>query len=408
MALRAEPNPPPPETVQRWRHLLKPGGRGRGKFESLETLEAAEDPLDRVARAKDAMLRVVKDRFGGDGTLAKAVDDMAISSEDAIAILAESSGEKQPTHDHLAALESIVAFDGTRPSFLVKENEIDFSSSYNTGDWKRDLAPYHAQLSGVIACIGRVEIVELHIGTAFLATPSLAITNRHVAQAIAKFDDITLRIRPNIFLDFGREEWNGRKSFDRRKVEAVVFAGHDQIVERINHSKLDLAVLRVSASSLAGDLAQRHLAIGGISAHKFDLGQFVIAIGYPGDPHNFVPDGLQSKFEGVLKRLLEGEGGAKRFAPGVPTGLLRDGGATHWTATHDATTINGNSGSPLFVLGEEPLERRQARAGGLHYGGSWAGERTNWAHLLALTGNAVGYGGTTTFAQFCHREGICL
>jgi hypothetical protein len=36
----------------------------------------------------------------------------------------------------------------------------------------------------------------------------------------------------------------------------------------------------------------------------------------------------------------------------------------------------------------------------MHYGGGWGGERVNWAHLLAMWGNAIGYGGTAKFADF--------
>ena len=57
-----------------------------------------------------------------------------------------------------------------------------------------------------------------------------------------------------------------------------------------------------------------------------------------------------------------------------------------WTATHDATTINGNSGSPVAAIRPGAL-----KVTGLHYGGRWSGERTNWAHVL---GNC--------------RKGICL
>lgn len=45
---------------------------------------------------------------------------------------------------------------------------------------------------------------------------------------------------------------------------------------------------------------------------------------------------------------------------------------------------------------------------GLHYGGDWDGERTNWAHRLSATGGAAGYGQNKTFADFCQTEGVSL
>jgi V8-like Glu-specific endopeptidase len=362
--------------------------------------------MERIARAKEAMLRQIKDCFGGDRSLAQQVEALSISSEEAIAILADpASAKKKPTADHFAALEAVVTFDGTRPSFLVKNNRIDYSSSFNTANWKQDLAKFDDRLAVLTACVGRVERDDQQIGTAFLVTPTLVITNRHVAQAIAKFDNDRIRVASAIFVNFGREEWNGRASFDRRKVSSVAFAGKDLITAPIVHQKLDLAVLRVSASTIAGDKRQSPLAIGGTTSEQFDFAKYVVAVGYPAKPVGFVPTALQSQFEKVLARLLEGDGGSKRLAPGVPEGVLDYGAPPHWTALHDATTINGNSGSPLIVLRRN--ENAQAfAAAGLHYGGDWGGGRVNWAHLLSMTGGSVGYGGQQTFAEFCKAEGI--
>jgi hypothetical protein len=351
------------------------------------------------------MIRLVKDRFGGDATLIDAVNKLTVSSQEAVAIIGDTSTTVQPNEDQLASLEAIVAFDGTRPSFLVKDNQIDFQSSYNNGRWKDDLAPYLARLATFTACVGRVELGETHIGTAFLVTPTIALTNRHVAQAIARFQNGKIKVKSGVFLDFGREEWNGRQPFDRRTVEQVLFAGKDPIEAPIDHRKFDLAALRISGSELEESVGQRHLSIGGVKGDDFDDAKFVAAIGYPARPQDFVPLGLQTQYAQVLNRLLEGDGGAKRFAPGSPTGLLTDVGTVSWTATHDATTVNGNSGSPLLVIANEPGVL-PLRACGLHYGGNWGGERTNWAHLLALTTTAVGYGESVTFSDFCMIEGI--
>jgi hypothetical protein len=393
--------------MHRWRALLGVGATG--VLEStggLESTMVQDDPLDRVARAKEAMARLIKDRFGGDGALLQEVDRLAISGEEAIGILADPSTEL--TEDHFGALETIVAFDGTRPSFLVKESGIDFSSSYNTASWTTDLQPYLERLTQQISCIGRVELGEKHIGTAFLVTPTLAITNRHVAQSIAGIGDGTMQIKSNVFLDFGREDWNEKKSFDRRKVDALLFAGKDFIPPKgIDHTRLDLAVIRVTASTLAGEEGKRRLSIRQTTRAAFGASDIVAAIGYPGAAESYVPLKLQSQYEKVLARLLEGDGGAKRFAPGKPMSLEGASGLADWTIMHDATTINGNSGSPLSMV-QDSAGAPSMQTIGLHYGGDWGGERTNWAHVLAMTGSAVGYGGCKTFAEFCTAEGIAL
>jgi hypothetical protein len=163
--------------------------------------------------------------------------------------------------------------------------------------------------------------------------------------------------------------------------------------------------LLISPSSLGGDAGTRHLDIGGVSEEDFEIARFVAAVGYRARAQDYVPQDLQSIYRDVLNRLLEGDGGAKRFAPGFGRGLMTGGDAAPWTATHDATTVNGNSGSPLIILQRSP-GTESPRAAGLHYGGQWGGERINWAHLLTLTEGAVGYGGNKTFADFCQEEGI--
>jgi hypothetical protein len=331
------------------------------------------------------------------------VTDLALTSEEAVAIL-DTLPDADPSPDQLASLEAIVMFDGTRPSFLVKDNQVDFTSSFNTGSWQTDLQPHLDPLSFSISCIGRVELGERHIGTAFLVTPTLAITNRHVAQAIARFADNQISLKPSVYLDFGREQWSGKASFDRRAVEAVVFAGKDPVAAPIDHKKLDLAVLRVSPSGLDAELRSRCLSAGPVALGEYLSANGVATAGYPASPELYVPTTLKSKYDDVLKRLLEGDGGAKRFAPGVPAAFEGD---SVWTVCHDATTINGNSGSPVLMLGR-PGAPQDVVLTGLHYGGDWGGERTNWAHHLAATGNAVGYGQSRTFAEFCKAEGIAL
>jgi hypothetical protein len=395
-----------PQTTNRWRKLLQITPPDHSLGGGLESIESHAGPSDRIRLAREAMIRQIRDRFGGDSVLLKAVEDLAIDSEEAVAIL-DTLPDAEPSPDQFAALEAIVMFDGTRPSFLVEDHQIDFTSSFNTGTWQSDLGPLLGRLPELLSCIGRVELGERHIGTAFLVTPTLAITNRHVAQSIARFEDDQIALKPNVFLDFGREQWNEKASFDRRSVDSVVFAGNAVVAAPIDHKKLDLAVLRVSASTLDGEMKGRHLSSSPISHGEFLAAGAAAAAGYPASPDLFVPSTLKSKYDDVLKRLLEGDGGAKRFAPGIPTEFTGDSGAAAWTMCHDATTINGNSGSPVLLL-RRPNAPQEVALTGLHYGGDWGGERINWAHRLSAVGDAVGHGTTRTFAEFCRTEGISV
>ena len=323
-----------------------------------------------------------------------------------MAVLAEV--ETMPSVQQVEALEAVVVFDGTRPSFLMRNDAIDFDSSFNTGDWKATLKPFLDQLTAHAACVGRVEMNGSHIGTAFLVTPTLTITNRHVAQAIASFANGTITLNGTCAVDFGREQLpGGRDSFDRRTVTDIPFAGAAKITGMpMDHTLLDLAVLRLSKSELAGAAGQRHLAIGGVTAGALvDDSRFLAAIGYPGNPELVVADNVRTQFGEAIRKLLEGDGGEKRFAPGQSMASPRTG-LTEWTATYDSTTIGGNSGSPLLMF---PLiDAGTPCAAGLHYGGRSLGDRVNWAHLLHYAGSKAGYGQQGTLADFCSKEGISL
>lgn len=357
-----------------WRRKLQLDRTAGGTLESSLESDAHFIALDdRIRLAKERMRRIVIEQFGADQALLDTVDKIEVSSQEAASVLAQD--ERAPTDDEYASLEAIVAFDGSRPSFILKEDRIDFDSSWCTSQWRTTLSPFQESLADFSACVGRVEIGESGIGSVFLISPTLAITNRHVAQLIAQFDGQKMTVKDHVNVDFGRE-YKGRSSYDRRQVRSIVFAGTASIVQPVDHGKLDLAVLELSKSTLSEDLSQRFLKIG-THADPVTDGMVLATVGFPGDWRRFAPLVLQSQYETVIARLLEGDSGSKRLAPGEFTGMLDN--PPGWTLTHDATTINGNSGSPLTIMkGAGALD-----AIGLHYGGTWQGARANWAHLLA-------------------------
>jgi hypothetical protein len=402
------------EPAARWRRVFcldaaLPAVRDpdMGAFESaaLGSSEAeSPTPDDRISQALEAMRRIVRDRFGGDAQLLKRIGEISLSAQQAIDILRDTSTVPTATGREFEALEAVVVFDGSRPSFLVKNDRIDFATSYNTGNWKTDLAPLETALVEYASCVCRVELKGNHLGTAFLVTPTLAITNRHVAQALANLKGAKPILKSGCGVDFGREASPGRSTFDPRTVEEIAFTGASEISGAIDHNKLDLAVLRLSPSKLEGAAKNRHLAIGAVTAFElFDSNGCVVAIGYPADPKLYVPNQIWSEYGGIIRLLLEGEGGLKRLAPGQPLESARDGLAD-WTATHDATTINGNSGSPLFKfpIAEGPV------VAGLHYGGRSGGDAVNWAHLLHYAADKQGYGHVGTFRDYCLKAGVEL
>lgn len=388
---------PPAVRAAAWRRRL---GIGIASLEGTAEANEAGDPDDRIALARETMRQVVRDRLGGDAALLVAVDELAISSKDAIALLEDDA--KPPEAEQFSALEAVVAFDGSRPSFLLKEDRIDFESSYNTDKWQVQLGPYLDELREFAACVARVELGTKHIGTAFLVAPTLALTNRHVAQAIADLGVDPPVLFDAAFLDFGREQAPGRDSHDRREIKRVVLAGIREIVEGmpVDHTKLDLALVEVAPSTLAGPSRDRYLPL---SARAGDVPSnwLIGSVGYPSNWHDYVPASLRTAYDDVLQRLLDGDAGTKRFAPGRTGGMVDS--APRWSATHDATTINGNSGSPVAQLRSGTL-----KVTGLHYGGRWGGERTNWAHVLGNCGDGQCFPGNASLRDLLAQHGVTL
>lgn len=361
--------------AQSWRHRLGLSiGADPSQLESTGEVRMSID--DRMAAAREAMFRRARDDHGTDSELLAAV--RAIGRDGTEAVVALASGANMLSPMQLSALEAVVAFDGTRPSFLVREDRVDLDTSLSTSAWKTTLSPRLESLARVAACVGRLEDGETAIGTAMLVSPTLALTNRHVAQAFARIGQGGASLTRHAFLDFGRED-GGRDSFDRREVLGVAFAGAQPITSIVDHGKLDIALIALTPSRLGGEMADRAMPISAASGLVENTA--VAAIGYPGDWTRWIPASARDAHVDTLAKLLEGSSGAKRLAPGALSGFNTPG---PMTACHDATTINGNSGSPLIVLrGAGPLP-----IPGLHYGGRWRGSRTNWAHLFSLCQDA--------------------
>lgn len=254
-----------------------------GLTESTAEAVSSRSPDDRIALARDRMEEIVMARFGNDPALREAVAAIALSSSEAVQVLAE--GAAPSALEQFNALEAVVAFDGTRPSFLIKDGAIDFDSSYSDASSKGTLDPHLDDLADFAACVGRVELAQKHIGTAFLIAPTLALTNRHVAQAIADLEVDPFELLGQAYMDFGREHGGGRATYDRREITRIVLTGAHEI-RSIDHAQLDLALLEVAPSALAGAARDRFLPL---SNRTGDLpGDWLVgAVGYPGGPREW-------------------------------------------------------------------------------------------------------------------------
>lgn len=367
-------------------------------------LEAADDDqpaiAERIELARAQMRQLVITQFGGDQALLDGVEALAFEAGETTELL---RGDLTPNSAlNWISLEAVVAFDGSRPSFLIQNGEIRLDSSLSTGRFHTELSPYLAQLSDMAACVGRLNRGETHMGTAFLISPDLILTNRHVAQSISFATEEGRLIAPSVSLDFGHEH-QARVSYDRRQVLTVVALGLQAIDPfQVDHTKLDLALLRVSPSTLTGPAKDRFLRFSPTQG-ALEAGLSVVTAGYPVAWTDAVPPALQTQHATVLARLLAGDAGAKRLSPGLSQGMLASGEAPSWTGLHDATTLRGNSGSPMAVLSNTPLKVR-----GLHYGGVALGERVNWVHLLSQCVGAPCLPSGKLLGEILAAEGVAL
>ncbi|MEW2574812.1 trypsin-like serine peptidase [Streptomyces syringium] len=293
--------------------------------ESTEELPPDEVPAGQIAQfAQSERDRVLT--AGADG-----LEKLAAGRTDEI------------SDDESFGMEAIVLLEG-RPAILVQHQ--DFASQQ--GDWAV-LDGQRAAIRDSLARVGRVEVsghTSLDwLGTAFLVSPDVVMTNRHVAVEFSRTDGTGwtfqqgMGARVDIAEELGTPSTGG---------EPFAFA----VTEVLGiHQDVDMALLRVDPSSgtqaLPLPLAVAADAPPDVPGHP------VYVIGYP------AWDGRRNEPES-MRRIFMDVYNVKRLQPGTTTELLPE----EFTVKHDCSTLGGNSGSPVFDLTDH-------RVLGLHYGGRY-------------------------------------
>jgi Trypsin-like peptidase domain len=359
----------------------RPGGDPLDAKEA--TTEAVDHPADLSPQAIDLRLEIaskqmhsaVTDHLQDSSEMHAVVDKIVDRGGDALKALAEGDAGKFSAEPELAAsLESIVRTDGSRPSFMIRGGTVDQDSS-PLGIWKPTLDTSKDLLDKAIRCVGRIDAPESEQGfegTGFLIQKDVIMTNRHVLQVVAdKNAKGEWQFKDGVAIDFGHE-FKGAGTFPRRGLKSVAFAAKNEIDldGPVNHSNLDLVLIELAPSTSNVADQPTPLAVN-VETTWADPTQPVYTIGYPGRPP------LGSNPTTLLEQLFKNTFGCKRLAPGL---VMKSGFAkAPWTAAHDATTLGGNSGSVVLMIGQEQI------SAGLHYGGRSADPRENWAHILGKT-----------------------
>ncbi|MRX51188.1 serine protease [Paracoccus sp. S-4012] len=241
--------------------------------------------------------------------------------------------------------EAIIIPD-KRPAVLVQDGDYRVAHALWT-HYDQDPG-IRQRLRTAIASIGRVELPDHpslpYGGTGFVVGPDLLMTNRHVAEIFASGLGLRdLRFRPGLSagVDFLREhERDGSIGVKVREVAMI-------------HPHWDMALLRVEG--LGNGQPPLELALEEPEALE---GEEIAVIGYPAfDPRNDA---------GVQGMVFGGIYNVKRLQPGVvgPRRRTASFGRSVDAATHDSSTLGGNSGSAV-------ISARTGRVVALHFGGRY-------------------------------------
>lgn len=281
-------------------------------------------------------------------------------------------------------LEALIEMKG-RPALRVRNGDVD-DNDPRAEQWGFPIynLKSNSQFSARVGAVGRIDLDGVHIGTGWMVGEELVLTNRHVLQGIAYPTPTRdnparwLMKNDNCCIDFS-EEPTAQTLVTKFEILSVEEAGPHHIdAYLIDFQKPDFALLRVKGSSLSGNkgLPQPLELLKADGA--MDPGRDIVVVGYPArmsaKPRN---DQGEIDVEGLerLQALFALDYGSKYFSPGVvktSSALLPQ--LLH-TASHDATTLGGNSGSLIASI-HSPM-----KAAGLHFAGAWRKE--NYAHSLS-------------------------
>ncbi|AMV25230.1 hypothetical protein VT84_12595 [Gemmata sp. SH-PL17] len=244
--------------------------------------------------------------------------------------------------DEVAGLEAIVLTRG-RPVAFIRDSRYDPLPA----PWAHlNADPVRQRLQPLLNSVGRVELPNSSIpygGTAFVVGPDLLMTNRHVAAlfTVGLGTRGLLYNAGNAAIDFRREV--GSAATTHVEVSKVVMM----------HPYWDMALLRVRG------LPAAHPALK-LSIRPPDelVGRDVIAVGYPAlDSRNDIE---------LQNRIFQSTYEVKRLQPGKFRGResIRSFETRVNAATHDSSTLGGNSGSAV-------LDPSTGEAVALHFAGAY-------------------------------------
>ncbi|MGK5078908.1 trypsin-like serine peptidase [Janthinobacterium sp. HLX7-2] len=244
-----------------------------------------------------------------------------------------------PTVVSNAAAESFT--NTSNPFFLICGNTL-----WTRNDplrWVDMVTPQRNALIEAGKSVGLLSVKDRPAGTAFVVGKSHVITNMHVVQIIADFDEKARlwRVKPDVKIKFNAEYPLGAAGNCPVDPVPTTYFVNGVFAVPPKDDKDDVAILLTSTDAQFPKP---------LKVHKRDpkqyAGNMVVAIiGYPGPPSDMTPSEQIQFFstpdketpQFVYKRLSEGFSGD-------------DAVTSEGFFVHKANTAGGNSGSPIFDL----------------------------------------------------------
>jgi phosphatidylserine/phosphatidylglycerophosphate/cardiolipin synthase-like enzyme len=255
-----------------------------------------------------------------------------------------------PPDDPIIALETIVR-DG-RPALLIKNGTFTREDSFVDELSEvavRRLEDARAKVDPLIPLVGRIDVVNHptgldYLGTGWLIAEDVVVTNRHVAELLARrgasgYRFIVGRFGDPITASVGYGHEVGGSAEPSVPIREVIY------IEPPGRGP-DIALLRVDRR-----VDGVRLKFVPLADSDPEPGDDVVVVGYPARaPASVIPD--QERMERLYGSLYD----VKRAAPGKI-----DDPSRGWI-THDCTTLGGKSGSPVVCL-------KSGAACALHFAG---------------------------------------
>jgi phosphatidylserine/phosphatidylglycerophosphate/cardiolipin synthase-like enzyme/V8-like Glu-specific endopeptidase len=240
-------------------------------------------------------------------------------------------------------------------------------------------------INPVIPLVGRIDVANFprnasFLGTAWLIEPEIVVTNSHVAELIGQRDGRSFTFLPGRFGDPIVTSVNWKREMDS---DASLESPVESIIFIESRKKADIAFLKIKRRT-DGTRQDRIL----LAESNAPAGTSVVVIGYPARAgEDVIPD------QAWMERVFGGRYDVKRAAPGVVMPNSRG-----W-ATHDCTTLGGNSGSVVIDLAT-------GKAVALHFAGAYVLEnyavpastirdylkRQPWTEAVEINGGGDGGG----------------